>query len=158
MSLGGGRASSPVPDSLAQKGDGAHRPPLYLGCWNGAAVKRDLSTIAFKEDQRARSDAADSMPVKRGCICPNGGRPDESGTSYYCPSCQVAGHGLRALYVIHNISFGGFDEVIEEPPRSKSNHRPRLPVNTESLRADARLNEATRQCRERLYAAGAPNQ
>ena len=122
------------------------------------AVKRDLSTIAFKEDQRARSDAADSMPVKRGCICPNGGRPDESGTSYYCPSCQVAGHGLRALYVIHNISFGGFDEVIEEPPRSKSNHRPRLPVNTESLRADARLNEATRQCRERLYAAGAPNQ
>ena len=154
MSLGGGRVHSPVPDSLARKGDGAYRPPLYLGCWNGAAVKRDLSTIAFKEDQRARSDAADSMPVKRGCICPNGGRPDESGTSYYCPSCQVAGHGLRALYVIHNISFGGFDEVIEEPPRSKSNHRPRLPVNTESLRADARLNEATRQCRERLAASG----
>jgi len=116
-------------------------------------VKRDLSTIAFKEDQRARSDAADSMPVKHGCICPNRGEPDANGVSYFSPSCQVSGHGLRALYVIHNISFGGFDEVIEEPARSKlSKHRARLPVNTESLRADARLTEAVRRCSQKLAA------
>jgi hypothetical protein len=58
---------------------------------------------------------------------------------------------LRALYVIHNISFGGFDEVIEEPARSKlSKHRPRLPVNTESRNTDARLTDAMRRCAQRL--------
>jgi hypothetical protein len=30
MKLGGGRVHSPVPDSLARKGDGAYRPPVFL--------------------------------------------------------------------------------------------------------------------------------
>jgi hypothetical protein len=118
-------------------------------------VKRDLSTIAFMEAQRERSRAVEGMPVRAGCICRAHGEPDEHGLCYFEPCCQVAGHGLRSPYVVHNDSFGGFFEVIEEPPRSKlSKHRARLPVNTESLRADARLNEATRQCRERLAASG----
>jgi hypothetical protein len=103
----------------------------------------------FRESQRERSRAIEEMPVKAHCICPNGGRPDESGNSHYCPSCQYPGHGLRSLYVIRNTSFGGFDEVIEEPPRSKSARtRPRLPVHHQ----DVHLTEAARQCRERLAA------
>ncbi len=94
-----------------------------------------------------------SMPVKRGCICLNAGRPDENGICYFSPACQVANHGLRACYVVHDLTFGGFDRVVEEPPRSKSaQHRARLPVNTESLRADARLSQATRRCAARLAA------
>jgi hypothetical protein len=104
---------------------------------------------AFRQEQRERSRAIEEMPVKAHCICPNGGRPDESGNSHYSPSCQYPGHGLRSPYVVHDNSFGGFDRVIEEPPRSKSaRNRPRLPVHHQ----DVHLTEAARQCRERLAA------
>jgi len=116
-------------------------------------MKRDYITTALREEQRARSDAADSMPVKRGCICPNGGEPDARGLRHFCPACLCPGHGLRSLYLVHDESFGGFFRVVEEPPRSKpAQHRVRLPINSEPLSADARLTEAMRKYGQRLAA------
>lgn len=37
--------------------------------------------------------------VKRGCICRNGGQPDEHGYIAYSPSCMVPGHGVSNRYV-----------------------------------------------------------
>jgi|GEM_PF-5211491 len=101
-------------------------------------------------NRNANEDHVFLMAVRTGCICPNGGRPDENGNSYYCPSCQVSGHGLRSPHIVYHDAFGGYWEVVEQPPRAK--HRARLPVNTESLRADARLTEAVRKCRQKLAA------
>jgi hypothetical protein len=111
---------------------------------------------AFKESQRERSRAIEEMPVKAHCICPNGGRPDESGNSHYSPSCQYPGHGLRSPYVVH---VGGFDRVIEEPPRSKSaRNRPRLPVHHQRERLAARKATINHQPRERNTTMGSTEQ
>lgn len=80
---------------------------------------------AVRQDLRERSDAADSMQVKTHCICRDGAKPDENGITYFCPSCQCNGHGLRSPYLRHNGSFGGFDEVIEEGQRTAAPRRQR---------------------------------
>jgi len=104
-------------------------------------------------NRNANEDHVFSMAVRLGCICRNGGQPDENGNSYFCPCCQVARHGLRSPHVVYHDGFGGYWEVVEQPARSKSvQHPARLPVNTEPRSADVRLNEAVQKYGQRLAA------
>lgn len=85
---------------------------------------------ATRRDPEERNDAIDSRQVKTRCICRDGAKPDENGITYFCPSCQCNGHGLRSPYLRHNGSFGGFDEVIEEGGERKQPRRQRCKLPT----------------------------
>jgi hypothetical protein len=87
---------------------------------------------AFKQDLRSDNDSFDSMPVKRGCICPNHGEPNADGVSYFSPACQVDHHGLRSPCIVYCNAFGGYMAVLEgggrkHPKRQRCRLPPALP-------------------------------
>ena len=57
---------------------------------------------AMLDELYGQQDAASPVslpPPKKGCICPNEGKPGQDGLIHHSPSCEIEGHGCRSRYI-----------------------------------------------------------
>jgi len=71
--------------------------------WSEAQIEAMLELDGLGQrivspDELAEMHEQDAPAVKRGCICPNGHKPDESGLIFTSPSCEL--HGCRSRFVV----------------------------------------------------------